>query len=77
MYDHRLPGRCAGVLLDIVNYVFPESNSWEVHFEVFEKTCWLYRLYTAISDEDVSENLKVAVVHKNLQDAELQKHSLR
>ena len=43
-------------------------------FEVFEKERMLHR---ALSDEHVSENLNFAIGHKNLQDAELQKHLLR
>ena len=46
-------------------------NSCNSAFGVFE------RLYRALSNEEVPENLKVAVAHKNLQDAELRKHLLR
>ena len=63
-----------GMLLDIMSPVFREGDWLQSAFEVFEKKC---RLYRALSDEEVSENLKVAVVHKNLQDAELWKHLLR
>ena len=51
-----------------MNHVFPESEHLQSVFEVLEKKYWLYR---AFSNEEVSENLKVAAVHKNLKDAEL------
>ena len=42
--------------------------------QLLEKKC---RLYRALSNEEVSESLKVAVVHKTFQDAGLWKHLLR
>ena len=57
-----------------MKHVVLEGDLLQSASEVFEKKC---RLYRAPSDEAVSENIKVAVVHKNLQDAELQTHSLR
>ena len=72
--DPRSPERCAGMLLDFVSHVFPLGEEQQSAFEVFERKC---RLYRALSNEEVSENLKVAVAHKNLQDAGLWKHLLR
>ena len=62
------------MFFDILSHVFPEVDQLQSASEVFEKNC---RLYRALSNEEVSENLKVAIVHKNLQDAELRKHWLR
>ena len=56
------------MLLDIKSHVLRESEPLQIAFEVFEKKCSLYRAH---SNEEASENLKVAVVHKNLQDTEL------
>ena len=71
----RVPGRCSGMLLDIMSHVFPEGGEHQQSaLEVFEKKC---RLYRSLSNEGVSETLQVAVVHRNLQDAELWKHLLR
>ena len=53
-----LPGRCAGMLFDIMDHVFRAPLK-----------CWSCGLYRALSNEEVSENLKVAV--------ELRKHLLR
>ena len=53
---------------------FPEGEQLQSAFEVFEKRC---RLYKAVCEEEVSENLKVVVVHKNLQDSELREHLKR
>ena len=61
------------MLLDIMSHVFPEGDQLQSAFEVFEKKCGLCK---APSDEDVPEKLKVAVVHKNLHDAELLRHLL-
>ena len=60
-FDPRLPGRCAGVSLDIMNYLFPEGDRLQSAFEVFKKKC---RLYRAPSDNAVSENLKGQGVHQ-------------
>ena len=61
------------MILDCL-HVFSEGDQLHSAFEVFEKK---RRLHRALSDEEVSENLKVAVVHKKLQDAELRKHLLK
>ena len=61
------------MLLDIMSHVILEDEQQQSAVQVFMRKC---RLYRALSDEEVSENLKVAVVHKNLQDAELRKHLL-
>ena len=74
-HDPRVPGRCAGMLHDIMSHVFPlRAQLQSAFFEAFEKTC---RLYRAHSNEEMSENLKEAVVHKNLQDVDFRKHLLR
>ena len=57
--DPQLPGRCLGILLDIMNHVLPEVISCKMLRRVREE----------------EQNLKVAAVHKNLQDAG--KHLLR
>ena len=57
-----------------MNDVFIEADQLHSAFEVFEKKC---RLYRALLDLAVSENLRVTVVYKNVQDAELRKHLLR
>ena len=41
MYDPRLPGRCAGMFLGIMNHVFPEGDHLQSVFEVYEKKCKL------------------------------------
>ena len=69
-FDPRLLGQCTGMLLDIASQVFHEGDQLQNASEVFVKKC---RVNRALS-EDVSKNLKVAVVPKNLQDTELQKH---
>ena len=51
------PGRRAGMFFDIMNHVLPEGDQLQSAFGEFEKKC---RLYKALSDEDASENLKVA-----------------
>ena len=50
------------MLFDLVNHVFFEGDQLQAAFEVFE---------------EVLENLKVVVVHKNLQGAHLLKRLLR
>ena len=57
------------MLLDIMSHVFREGEQLQSGFEVFELKC---RLYRAISNEEVPENLKVAIVHRNLQDLALE-----
>ena len=53
---------------------FPRETSCRTPLGVFEKQ---WRLYKALSGEDVSVNFKVAVAHKDPQFADLREHLLR
>ena len=72
--DPRLLGRFTGMLLDTMSHVLLEGEKLQSAFEVNEKKCILYR---TLSNEEASENLEIAAVHKNLQDAQLWRHLLR
>ena len=66
-YDPRSPGRCAGMLFDIMRHVFFEGEQLQSAFKVYERKWSFFRAL----------KLKVAVVQKNLQNAELGMHLLR